>query len=507
MQFNSLQFLIFFPIAVMGYFTLPDKYKNKWLLVLSYYFYMCWNAVYAILIFFSTFSTWVCGNFTTKKDATEKTRKIALVTNIVINLGILFFFKYYEMFADLIISIFKIANITLVIPKLSLLLPVGISFYTFQALGYSIDVYRGTVEHEKSFLNYALFVSFFPQLVAGPIERSNNLLPQFHKYNKFNYENYAVGMRLMLLGFFKKIVIADNLSLAVDRYYANLNVWPGPLLMLGIVLFAVQVYCDFSAYSDIARGAAKIMGFELMLNFDHPYFSKSIAEFWRRWHISLGGWFRDYLFYPVLRSNPVSNLNRKLLKAKKRKLARVIPVMIAQIVVWTTTGLWHGAAWTYVAWGMLHGVYQIIENIISVYHKKEKESWLDKHILIKDIFQTLFTFFLVCIGYVFFRSETFGQAWYIISHSIRGWGVVLSGPALYAGIVSLFGSSRVLFISLIAIIALFVMEIIEIKTGEYFPQLLDHLTPTKKWILYYVILFSIALFGCFEASSFIYFQF
>ncbi|MBQ5782416.1 MAG: MBOAT family protein [Oscillospiraceae bacterium] len=507
MQFNSAQFLIFFPLVTLGYFVIPDRHKNKWLLAASYYFYMCWNAVYAVLIFFSTLSTWVCANFVSRENASENTRKTALAANIAINLLILFFFKYYGMFADLVIDIFALVGVTVVIPPLSLLLPVGISFYTFQALSYSIDVYRESVEHERNFLNYALFVSFFPQLVAGPIERSDHLLPQFRKYNRFSYENFSIGLRLMLLGFFKKIVIADNLSIAVDRYYQNLEVWPGPLLMLGVVLFAVQVYCDFSAYSDIARGAAKVLGYDLMLNFDHPYFSKSIGEFWRRWHISLGTWFRDYLFYPVLRSKAVSDLSRKLTKAKKRKLARVLPVAIAQVVVWSTTGLWHGAAWTYVAWGLLHGAYQIIENAVSVYRKKEKPSWFDAHPAVRDVWQTLFTFFLVCIGYVFFRSETFGEAWYIITHSIRGWGVVLAPAGFIAGIISMLGTAKVALICLIGTILLFVLEVVEIRTGEYFPQLMDRLSPAKRWCIYYGVLFAIALFGCFEASSFIYFQF
>ena len=219
MQFNSLQFLLFFPIAVLGYFVLPKRLKNPWLLVLSYYFYMCWNAVYALLIFFSTLSTWVCANFVSRESASPTVRKAALGVNVFVNLAILFSFKYYGMFATLLQDIAALVGVRFTLPTLSLLLPVGISFYTFQALGYSIDVYRGTVQHERNFLNYALFVSFFPQLVAGPIERSANLLPQFQTVKTFRYDNYSTGMRLMLLGFFKKVVIADNLSVAMDRYY------------------------------------------------------------------------------------------------------------------------------------------------------------------------------------------------------------------------------------------------------------------------------------------------
>ncbi len=507
MQFNSLQFLIFFPIAVLGYFVLPKKLKNPWLLVLSYYFYMCWNAVYALLIFFSTVSTWVCAGLVSRSGASQALRKAALGTNVFINLAILFSFKYYGMFAALLQDAAALLGISFTLPALSLLLPVGISFYTFQALGYSIDVYRGTVEHERNFLNYALFVSFFPQLVAGPIERSANLLPQFRSYKTFTYENYSIGMRLMLLGFFKKVVIADNLSVAMDRYYENLEIWPGPLLVLGVVMFAIQVYCDFSAYSDIARGAAKVLGFELMQNFDHPYFSRSIGEFWRRWHISLGTWFRDYLFYPVLRGKICSKITRKLTKERKIKLARFLPVMLAQLVVWTTTGLWHGAAWTYVAWGLLHGLYQIVENFMATYRKKGKALFLAKYPKLQAVWQIGTTFILVCIGYVFFRSESFGQAWYIISHSIRGWGVLLSPLGFYKATVSLMGSTKVLYISLFSTLALIALECVELRTGELFPQLVGRLSAPKRWCIYYALLFAIALLGCFEASSFIYFQF
>ncbi len=490
MQFNSLHFLLFFPIAVLGYFVLPKKLKNPWLLVLSYYFYMCWNAVYALLIFFSTFSTWVCAGLVSRSGASQTLRKAALGTNVFINLAILFSFKYYGMFAALLQDAAALLGISFTLPALSLLLPVGISFYTFQALGYSIDVYRGTVEHERNFLNYALFVSFFPQLVAGPIERSANLLPQFRRYKPFSYENYSIGMRLMLLGFFKKVVIADNLSIAMDRYYENLEVWPGPLLVLGVVMFTIQIYCDFSAYSDIARGAAKVLGFELMKNFDRPYFARSISDFWHRWHISLSGWFRDYVYIPL-------GGNRR--GAARKRLNLFITFMVS--------GLWHGANWTYVAWGALHGLYQIVENLFTERRKKKGIVPAVRHPRLRAAVQTLFTFALVCFAYIFFRSETFGQAWYIISHSIRGWGVLASPVGFWEAAVSLMGSVRVLLIAVFSPAMLFALEAVEIRTKKDFPQLVGQLGSVQRWTVYYALLFAIALFGCFEASSFIYFQF
>ena len=486
MQFNSAQFLIFFPIAVCGYYLLPDKLKNKWLLLLSYYFYMCWNAVYALLIFFSTGSTWLCGFFVGEKRRGAAVRKAALTVSILINLSILLVFKYYGIFAELVSAVLAKLGVLWTPPALSLLLPVGISFYTFQALGYALDVYRGTVQHEKNFFDYALFISFFPQLVAGPIERSKNLLPQFHRANRFCYENFAEGMRLMLLGFCKKILIADHLSLVVDRYYLNLEIWPGPLLVLGTILFTIQIYCDFSAYSDIARGAAKVLGFDLMRNFEHPYFSRSITEFWRRWHISLSFWLRDYLYIPL-------GGNRKGRVRKWRNL----------MITFAVSGLWHGASWTFVAWGVLHGLYQIAENVRTSYFPPKPT----RHPRCRTALQICGTFALVCAAYVFFRIESFGQAWYIFAHSVRGWGVLLQPAALLDGVVSLFGSVRVLLITLLASAALLVTELLEVRHGCYFEQLLDRLPAVGRWAVCYGMLFALAAFGCFEASAFIYFQF
>lgn len=507
MAFNSLSFLIFFPIAVIGYYLVPQKYKNAWLLVLSYYFYMCWNATYALLIFFSTASTYLCAGLI-EKMSKPGGRKLALGLNIGVNLGILFLFKYYEMFTQLLVDILDPLGVVFVPAKLSLLLPVGISFYTFQALGYSIDVYRGTVKHEHNFLNYALFVSFFPQLVAGPIERSENLLPQFRKVHTFQYENVAQGLRIMLLGFFKKVVIADNAGIAVDRMYTYLDQFPGPVLIFGIILFAVQVYCDFGGYSDIAVGAAKVMGFDLMRNFDHPYFAQSIAEFWRRWHISLGGWFRDYLFYPVLRSKLCMNMMRKLNKSGHRQLGRILPTAIAQMVVWFTTGLWHGAAWTFVAWGSLHGIYQIAGNATQSYRKKlaKKTGW-DRVPVLPKLVRVVTTFTLVCIGYVFFRSATFGQAYYILTHLHRGWGIFANPAGAVSAFVSLADSAYITCIILFSTAALWLLELYERKRKQRFEQIVAELTLPVQWCIYYVMLFAIALFGAFGQSSFIYFQF
>ncbi len=501
MAFNSLSFLIFFPIAVVGYYLIPEKLRNLWLLVLSYYFYMCWNASYALLILFSTVSTYLCAGLISKIKR-PRGRKLALGFNIGVNLGILFLFKYYEMFVQLLADILSPLGIVFVPAKLSLLLPVGISFYTFQALGYSIDVYRGTIQHEKNFLNYALFVSFFPQLVAGPIERSERLLPQFHEKHPYRYENVAQGLRIMLLGFFKKVVIADNAAIAVDRMYTYLDAFPGPILIFGIVLFAIQVYCDFAGYSDIAVGAAKVMGFDLMRNFDHPYFSHTLAEFWSRWHISLSTWLQDYVFEPLV----WSKWTQKLPVIGKH--IHTLPTYSALVITFLISGLWHGAAWTYVAWGTLHGVMQVFGKIT----KKKRRKLLKKlHVPTKSawyrIFQQVLVFAMVCASYVFFRSSSFAQAGYIFTHWFRGWGIFAHPMQAIGGFISLANSVRITAILLLSIAALWLLECYECKRKQTFDQLVAELSLPVQWCVYYGMLFAIALFGAFGQSSFIYFQF
>lgn len=348
MLFNSINFLIFFPVVCMGYFIIPRGKRYIWLLLASYYFYMSWNVKYVLLLFASTLITYLSSIFISyfedREDWTEHKRrcckKLSVASSLVINLGILFFFKYYNFTMDTVSALLEKMHITIHTPAFDVLLPVGISFYIFQALGYTIDVYRGG-KVEKNFLRYALFVSFFPQLVAGPIERSENLLRQLREEHTFSFERMKDGLLLMLWGYFMKLVIADRIAIFVDAVYGDLDNYGGWYVVIASVLFAFQIYCDFAGYSTIATGAARIMGFQLMENFNCPYLSQSVGEFWRRWHISLSSQFRDYLYIPL-------GGNRKGLMRKYINL----------MIVFLTSGLWHGADWTYLVWGGVMGSFR-----------------------------------------------------------------------------------------------------------------------------------------------------
>lgn len=343
MLFNSYAFMFFFPIVLVIYFIIPKRMRCIWLLMASYYFYMNWNPKYALLIAFSTIITYLSGIFLEKtKLIIEEHQKMLLQKAIVffsffVNIGILVFFKYFTFLLDNLNKTIEWLGGEGIVNGWDIILPVGISFYTFQALSYTVDVYKGKLHAEKNIFRYALFVSFFPQLVAGPIERSTNLLKQIERLEDikvWDYNRIASGCILMLWGFFQKMVIADRVAILVDTVYSNIMIYNSYELLVAAIGFSIQIYCDFSSYSNIAVGAAKIMGLELMENFNTPYFANSIQDFWRRWHISLSTWFRDYLYIPLG--------GGKCSKVKKYRNIMVTFLM---------SGLWHGANWTYVIWG------------------------------------------------------------------------------------------------------------------------------------------------------------
>ena len=475
MRFNSVHFLIFFPIVVLGYFVVPKKIKNLWLLIASYYFYMSWKPVYALLIFFSTLSTYLRG-LAIDKSKSKAGAKAVLTVNIIINIAILFYFKYFNFFIEIITSLVPGLQLQ---QNNNLLAVVGISFYTFQSLGYSIDVYRKKVPAEKNFLTYALFVSFFPQLVAGPIERSENLLPQLKKTYKFDYGRVTDGLVLMAWGFFKKMVIADGCGKIVDVVFNNISSYGGLQFMIAAVLFAFQIYGDFSGYSDIAIGAANVIGIKLMKNFDHPYFAQNPVDFWRRWHISLSGWFMDYIYIPLGGS-------------RKGKLRTAFNLMVTFLV----SGLWHGANLTYVVWGGINGLY----NIIYRFMPKPKNK-------IKRLapLKILGTFLLVDFSWIFFRAANLSDAVYIVK-SLGGVipGLLTKG-ALTARLesVSFFSNNGVALVC--CLLFMLAVEIWENKSSIV-EKINDSKWPVR-WAFYYAVVLLILFFGNFGQSRFIYFQF
>lgn len=343
MLFNSIEFIIFFLFVVAVYYLTTNKYRWFVLLVASYYFYMSWNPFYIILIAGSTVIDYLIAlRISNTKEVLVK--KKLLIISLLANLGLLFTFKYFNFLNQSLCQTFEYFGFNYSVPDLQILLPVGISFYTFQTLSYTIDVYRGDLKPEKHFGRFALFVTFFPQLVAGPIERASHFLPQFKNRIEFNYERIKEGLVIVLWGFFQKIVIADRLAIYVDAVYDNPDDFTGLRVWIASYFFAFQIFCDFSGYTDIARGCAKILGFDLMFNFNQPYLSRSVTEFWRRWHISLSTWFRDYLYFP--------------LGGSKVKIGRVY---FNLAIIFVVSGLWYGASWTFVIWGVIHALYMVSE--------------------------------------------------------------------------------------------------------------------------------------------------
>ncbi|MGL6115584.1 MAG: MBOAT family O-acyltransferase [Cetobacterium sp.] len=494
MLFNSLEFLIYFFIVVLFYFILPFKYRWIWLLIASYYFYMNWNPKYALLMITSTLITYLSGILIEKSNQIqnlkirEREKKLWVTLSFSINLLILFFFKYFNFISNNIILLFSKFNINMTIPTFNILLPVGISFYTFQALSYTMDVYRGDIRAQKNLGKYALFVSFFPQLVAGPIERSTNLLNQLDRENHINYDRIKNGLILIIWGLLKKIVIADRLAVLVNTVYNDPTNYKGFILIIATIFFAFQIYCDFSSYSDIAIGTAEVMGYNLMKNFNRPYFSKSIGEFWRRWHISLGTWFKDYLYFP-LGGNKVS------------KIKRYRNIMIVFLV----SGLWHGASWNFVIWGGLHGFYQLIgielkpirDKIVTIFN-------INRESLYHKIYKIIITFILVDFSWIFFRANTFSQARYIVKNLfIFNKNIFTDGSLFKLGL-----DKKDFIIAIISIIILNIIKLLQRK--ELIRKKVYKLSIPIRWCLYYTVIFFICIFGYYGdsvATQFIYFQF
>lgn len=502
MLFNSIEFLLFFPIVLLVYFVLPSKIRYIWLLVTSYYFYMCWNPVYILLLIISTAITYCCGLIVGKIKrndmlAPEKQKfrmKFVILVSFLINLGILVYFKYLNFLIDIINPLLNALHLQSV-PAVDILLPVGISFYTFQALGYTIDVYRGQIEAEKNPLKYALFVSFFPQLVAGPIERSKNLLNQIHEeagHKLWNYHRITSGLVMMLWGFFMKVVIADRIAVLVNNIFENYGQYQMFGLAIGALAFMIQIYCDFSGYSTIAIGAAKVLGFELMENFEAPFLSKSVAEFWRRWHISLSTWFRDYLYFPLGGS-------------RCRKLRHYCNLLIT----FGVSGLWHGANWTYVIWGLTQGIFQIAEKeLSSVVKKIHRVCHTRTDSFGYKLFQVICVNALVSLSGIFFRAESVYQAYHYIRRMVtyHDWWSMFDGSLYTMGL-----DAREMNILFVALACLFLVDWLRYKKNEMLCMVLDRQWIVFRWAVLLFLLFYNVVFGYyganFESAQFIYFQF
>jgi len=471
MLFNSVGFLIFFPVVTILFFLLQHKYRWIWLLAASCFFYMFFKPVYILILAFTIVIDFCAGILIERtNDATKK--KAWLITSLVANIGILAIFKYFNFVNSNITGFVTLFNLKNNIPYLNMVLPIGLSFHTFQAMSYTIEVYRGNHKAEKRFGIYALYVMFYPQLVAGPIERPQNILYQFHTRKYFNYDNAVTGIKLVAWGLFKKIVIADRLALYVNEVYGNVGNASSLTMFLAMVFFSLQIYTDFSGYSDIARGTAKVMGYDLLINFNEPFKSTSIAEFWRRWHISLSSWLNDYLYKPL--SISYRNLGK-------------IGISLALLITFFISGLWHGAGWTYIAYGVLNGIAIIYE----LYTKKIRKKIFSKlPVVINTYLSRLIVWLYLILCWVFFRSENLHKAKTVFAK--------LFEFRFSLNFVQLFASQGPLkFASIIFTLILF-----------YLMSIVSKKLPDRYNTLYiFFLVFIIVIFGENVTSQFIYFQF
>ena len=482
MLFNSIDFAVFLPIVFLLYWLVAgnnQQFQNLLIVIASYVFYGWWDWRFLFLIFFSTCIDYFIG-IKLKNEAVERNRKVLLWISLIINLSILGIFKYYNFFIENFVTAFSVFGVELKAHSLNIILPVGISFYTFQTLSYAIDVYKRKLTPNEDFIAFTAFVSFFPQLVAGPIERAQNLLPQFHKSRSFDYTKATDGMRQILWGLFKKIVIADNCAVFADQVFNNSAEMNGSTLILGVLFFAFQIYGDFSGYSDIAIGTAKLFGIHLMKNFAFPYFSRDIAEFWRRWHISLSSWFRDYVYIPLGGSHGS-------IYTKVRNV----------LIIFILSAFWHGAKWTFMAWGVLHAFY-FLPLLLNKSHRKHvgvvaKSKRLPS---LREFFQITTTFGLTILAWVFFRAESMSQA-------INMFSTIFSASLFE---FPDFWEMRKAIPTIILTI-IFVLIEWQGREQEFAIEKLSYQWKTPfRYAFYYLLVFTIFWFGGKE-QAFIYFQF
>jgi alginate O-acetyltransferase complex protein AlgI len=469
MLFNSLEFLLFFIVVTVLFFVLPHKFRWFHLLLASCYFYMVFVPVYILILAGTIIIDYYAGILI--ENAAPEKKKFFLLLSLIANIGVLAVFKYYNFFIENI----NMATGAFQLPYLKMLLPIGLSFHTFQAMSYTIEVYRGNQKAERHFGIYALYVMFYPQLVAGPIERPQNILHQFYEKKEFNQSDFFIGFKMMLWGMFKKVVIADRLAIFVNQLYDNPQDFSGSMHFIGAIFFAVQIYCDFSGYSSIAIGAARTMGFKLMTNFKTPYQSVTVSEFWTRWHISLSSWFKDYLFYPI---------------AVAKRNWGIGAVVFATLITFLTSGLWHGAGWNFIFWGFLTGVFIILEILLNIKSVKIRKSPLKKIIGIVYVF-TVFAF-----TEIFFRAKNIAEGFYVVKKIFSGKWSVPESTAIFSNFSLLLSTALIVFLFYAE--ATFTDKIIESKLEE---------RKTGNIVFGIAVLSAILLLGVFQKLSFIYFQF
>ena len=515
MLFTSIEFICFLLIVASIYYLLPHRFRWILLLGASYYFYMCWRPEYVLVLGGVTLVNFWWGKWITR--TIDKTRrKRILAVGLCLNTGLLFTFKYLNFFSDSVKSLLAHFNIFYNFPVFQILLPVGVSYYTFKTISYLIDVYRENQEPEKHLGRFALYVSFFPEVTAGPIDRAGKLIPQFLKKVNFDYQQVTDGLKLMAWGFFKKLVIADRLAVYVDQVYNHLGRYEGIPLIMATYFFTFQIYCDFSGYTDIAIGAGKIMGFRLMENFNRPYLAKSIAEFWKRWHISFSSWLMDYLFLPIAYSVSRKIKTPKLLYIKAESWAYQVGIISTMLIC----GIWHGANWTFVVWGLLHGFYLAISFITKKARKKiKKRLKIKKNSHFNKVFSLMFTFHLVTFSWIFFRARSLPDALYVVKHLFIGlqafiiksleslvFSLSLSPLRLVLDRMGMKPDEFVIAAS--ALLLLFGLELLTKNTNV--TNVFGIFTGKSTWVrwsFYYIIVFYIYLFGKFSITEFLYAQF
>lgn len=487
MLFNSVEFMFFFIIVTTLYFLLPHRFRWSMLLIASCIFYMAFIPVYILILFITILIDYFAGIFI--EESAGKRKKLFLIASIMSTCLVLFIFKYFNFFNGTFAAIAAMLNLNYPIKAMNIILPIGLSFHTFQSLSYVIEVYRGHQKAERHFGIYALYVMFYPQLVAGPIERPQNLLYQFYEKHEFDYRRVTDGLKLMLWGMFKKVVIADRLAVAVGHVYDNATQFSGLTLIIATVFFAYQIYCDFSGYADIAIGAAQVMGFKLMDNFNRPYFSKTISEFWKRWHISLSTWFKDYL-YISMGGNRVSKYRWQF----------------NLFFTFLVSGLWHGANWTYVLWGAINGFYLVFAIWTSNIRQKIKDTiGFSKFETADKYWKILVTFSLTCFAWIFFRAKNISDAFYIATHLFVGLGKAFSLHGLRV-INGEIGIGTQGFITCVLLI-IFMECVHSVQRLGSIRQSFSKRPIYFRWAIYYALILSIMFLGIFGKNQFIYFQF